>query len=96
MLRRGREQKTLVENELRLLVPIWYKRRTPMCHIIIKRRTSNIIPRSPSRKPRSKRTKELVALFAGVLIIGQALVQTANLSKRKQISSREENNKDGC
>jgi hypothetical protein len=40
--------------------------------------------RSPSRQPRSKgRTNELVALFAGVLITGQALVQTANLSKRK-------------
>jgi hypothetical protein len=73
-----------VEKELRLLVPIWYKRRTPTRHIIIKRRTSNRMPRSPSRQPRSKRrTKELVALFAGVLIIGQALVQTANLSKRK-------------
>jgi hypothetical protein len=84
MLRRGREQKTLVEKELRLLVPLWYKRRTPMCHIIIKGRTSNIIPRSPSRQPRLKRrTKELVALFTGVLITGQALVQTANLSKRK-------------
>jgi hypothetical protein len=65
-LRRGREKKTLVERELRLLVPIWYKRRTPMCHIIIKRRTN-----------------ELVALFTGVLINGQALVQTTNLSKRK-------------
>jgi hypothetical protein len=30
-----------------------------------------------------KRTKELVALFAGVLLIGQVLVQTTNLSKRK-------------
>jgi hypothetical protein len=49
MLRRGREQKTLVEKELRLLVPIWYKRRTPMRHIIIKRRTNNKMPRSPSR-----------------------------------------------
>jgi hypothetical protein len=28
MLRRGREQKTLMEKELRLLVPIWYTRRT--------------------------------------------------------------------
>ena len=61
-----------------------------------KRRTSNRMPRSPSRQPRSKRrTKELVALFAGVLITGQALVQTVNLSKRKT-SSREENNKHGC
>jgi hypothetical protein len=34
-----------------------------MCHIIIKRRTN-----------------ELVALFAGVLITGQALAQTTNLS----------------
>jgi hypothetical protein len=42
-----------------------------------------------------KRTKELVALFARVLITGQALVQTANLSKRKN-SSREENSKHGC
>jgi hypothetical protein len=74
-LRRGREQKTLVEKELRLLVPIWYKRRTPMRHIIIKERTSNIMPRSPSRQPRLKRRiKELVALFAGVLITGQELV----------------------
>jgi hypothetical protein len=24
------------EKELRLLVPIWYKERTPMCHIITK------------------------------------------------------------
>jgi hypothetical protein len=84
MLSKGRDQKTLVEKELRLLVPIWYKRRTPMRHIIIKGRTSNRMPRSPSRQPRSKRrTKELVVLFAEVLIIGQALVQTANLNKRK-------------
>jgi hypothetical protein len=33
--------KKLVEKELRLLVIIWYKRRTPMRHIIIKRRTSH-------------------------------------------------------
>jgi hypothetical protein len=66
-------------------VPIWYKRRTPIRHIIIKERTSNRMPRSPRRQPRLKgRTKELVALFAGVLITGQALVQTANLSKRKK------------
>jgi hypothetical protein len=85
MLSRGREQKTLVEKELRLLVPIWYKRRIPMHHIIIKRRTSNRMPRSPSKQPRSKRRiKELDALFVGVLIIGQALVQTTNLSKRKK------------
>jgi hypothetical protein len=85
MLRIGREQKILVEKELRLLVPIWYKRRTPMRHIIIKRRTSNIMPQSPIRQPRLKgRTKVLVALFALVLIIGQVLVQTANLSKRKK------------
>jgi hypothetical protein len=84
MLRRGQEQKTLVEKEVRLLVPIWYKGRTPMRHIIIKRRTSNKMPQSPSRQPRLKgRTKEVVALFAGVLITGQALVQTTNLSKRK-------------
>jgi hypothetical protein len=74
MWRRGREQKILMEKELRLLVPIWYKR-TPMCHLIIKGRTSNIMPRIPSRQPRLKRrTKELVALFAGVLITGQAFV----------------------
>jgi hypothetical protein len=30
-----------------------------------------------------RRTKELVALFAGVLVTRQALVETANLSKRK-------------
>jgi hypothetical protein len=60
------------------------QKRTPMRQIIIKRRTSNRMPRSPSRQPRLKgRTKELVALFAGVLITGQVLVQTANLSKRK-------------
>jgi hypothetical protein len=70
--------------------------RTPMHHIIIKRRTSNRIPRSPRRQLRSKRrTKELVALFAGVLNTRQALVRTANLSKRKT-SSREENSKHGC
>jgi hypothetical protein len=34
-MRRGQEQKTLVEKDLRFLVPIWYKR-TPMHHIIIK------------------------------------------------------------
>jgi hypothetical protein len=84
MLRRGREQKTLVEKELRLLVPIWYKRRTPMRHIIIKGRTSNRMPRSPIRRLRLKRrTMELVALFVGVLITRQALVQTADLSNRK-------------
>jgi hypothetical protein len=33
--------KKLGEKELRLLVTMWYKRRTPMCHIIIKRRTSH-------------------------------------------------------
>ena len=78
------EQKTLVEKELRLLVPICYKRRTPMRPIIIKGRTRNRMPQSPSRQPRLKgRTKELVALFVGVLITGQARVQTANLSKRK-------------
>jgi transglutaminase/protease-like cytokinesis protein 3 len=49
-----------------------------------KKRTSNKITQSPSRQPRLKgRTKVLVALFAGVLITGQVLVQTANLSKRK-------------
>jgi hypothetical protein len=84
MLRRGREQKTPVEKELRLLVPIWYKGRTPLRHIIIKGRKSNKMPRNPSRQPRLKRrTKELVALFAGVLITGQARVHIANLSKRK-------------
>jgi hypothetical protein len=84
MLRRGREQKTLMEKELRLLVPIWYKRITLMRHIIIKRRTSNRMPRNPSRQPHSKRrTKELVALFVGVLNTGQVLVQTAKLSKIK-------------
>jgi hypothetical protein len=73
-----------VEKELRLLVPIWYKRRIPMHHVIIKRRTSNRMPRSPIRQPRSKRrTKDLVALFVGVLIIGQTFVLIANLSKRK-------------
>jgi hypothetical protein len=73
------KEKDTREKGVGLLVPIWYKRRTPMRHIIIKRRTSNIMPRSPSRQPRSKRrTKELVALFARVLIIGQALVQTVN------------------
>jgi hypothetical protein len=80
--------KTLVEKELRLLVPIWYER-TPMRHIIIKRRTSNRMPRSPSRQPHSKRrTKVLVVLFTGVLIIGQALVQTGNLNKRKNQLNR--------
>jgi hypothetical protein len=49
-----------------------------------KKRTSNRMPRSPSRQPRSKRrTKELVALFLGVLIIELALVQSTNLSKIK-------------
>jgi hypothetical protein len=49
-----------------------------------KRKKSNRMPRSPSRQPHSKRrTKELVVLFAGVLITGQALVQTTNLNKRK-------------
>jgi hypothetical protein len=73
-----------MEKELRLIVPIWYKRIIPMHHIIIKRRTSNKMPQSPSRQPHSKRrTKELVALFGGVLITGQMLVQTANLSKKK-------------
>jgi hypothetical protein len=39
----------------------------------------------PKQTPCLKgRTKELVALFVGVLITGQALVQTANLSKRKK------------
>jgi hypothetical protein len=32
---------------------------------------------------KKRRTKELVVLFVGVLIIGQALVQTTNLNKRK-------------
>jgi hypothetical protein len=65
------------------------KRRTLMHHIITKRRTSNRMPRSPSRHRRSKRrTMELVALFAEALIIGQAHVQTANLSKRKNQLNR--------
>jgi hypothetical protein len=47
-------------------------------------KTSNRMARSPSRQPRSKRrTKELVDLFVGVLITGQALVQTTNLIKIK-------------
>jgi hypothetical protein len=71
------------------------KKRIPMHHIIIKRRTSNKMSRSPSKQPRLKRSiKELDALFAGVLIIGQVLVQTTNLSKIKN-NSREENNKHG-
>jgi hypothetical protein len=54
---------------------IWYKIRIPMHPVIIKRRTSNRTPRSPSSQPRSKRRiKKLVVLFVGVLIIGQALV----------------------
>jgi hypothetical protein len=66
------------------LVPMWYKRRILIRHIIIKRRISNRMPRSPSRQPRLKeRTKVLIALFAGVLITGQVLVQTINLTKRK-------------
>jgi hypothetical protein len=40
---RARVKDTL-EKELRLLVPIWYKRRIPMHHVIIKRRTSNRMP----------------------------------------------------
>ena len=32
MLRRGQEQKTLVEKELRLLVPIWYKKEPKASH----------------------------------------------------------------
>jgi hypothetical protein len=59
-----------------------YKRRTSMCHKIIKR-TSNRMPRSPSSQSRLKRTNELVALSVGVLTTGKALIQTANLSKRK-------------
>jgi hypothetical protein len=43
----------------------------------------------PKQAATFKNSKELDALFAGVLIIGQALVQTANLSKRKnQIKRR--------
>jgi hypothetical protein len=39
---RAREKDTRGKRvELRLLVPIWYKRRTSMRHIIIKERTSN-------------------------------------------------------
>jgi hypothetical protein len=61
----------------------------------IKRITSNRMPRSPSRQPRLKgRTKELVALFAGVLITGQALVQTANLSKKRNQLKRRNNKHD--
>jgi hypothetical protein len=48
-----------------------------------KRRTSNIMPRIPSRQPHLKRRREPVALFAGVLIIGQVLVQNVNLTRRK-------------
>jgi hypothetical protein len=43
--------------------------------VIIKRRTRNRTPRSPSKQPCSKRrTKKLAALFVGALIIWQALV----------------------
>ena len=38
---------------------------------------------NPKQATSFKRTKELVVLFVGVLITGQALVQTANLNKRK-------------
>jgi hypothetical protein len=44
MFRRGREKKILLEKELRFLVPIWYKIRTLMHHIITKRRTNNRMP----------------------------------------------------
>jgi hypothetical protein len=54
-----------------------------MHHIIIKKRTSNIMSRIPSRQPHLKRRREPVALFAGVLIIGQVLVQNVNLTRRK-------------
>jgi hypothetical protein len=43
---------------------------------------------NPKQATSFKRTKELVVLFVGVLITGQALVQTANLNKKKT-NSRE-------
>jgi hypothetical protein len=56
-----------------------------MHHVIKKRRTSNRMPRSPSRQPRSeRRTKELVVLFAGVLIIGQALCPDLKFKQEKK------------
>jgi hypothetical protein len=58
-----RARATLVEKELRLLVPIWYKRRIPMHHVIIKSRTSNRKPRSLSRQPRSKKKNKEVGCF---------------------------------
>jgi hypothetical protein len=49
--------------------------KNPMRLITIRRRTSNIMPLSLSKQPRLRRkTKMMVALFVGVLIIGQVRV----------------------
>jgi hypothetical protein len=80
----GESKKTIMEKELSLLVPIWCRRKIQM-HLVIRRRTSKRTTRSLSKQSllRRKRTKKMVALFAGAMSIGQVRPQTANLSKKR-------------
>jgi hypothetical protein len=87
MLRRVREKKTCVGKAVSLLVPICYRRKIQM-HLIIRRRTSKRTTRSLNKHPllrRKRTTKMVVALFTGVMSIGQVHAQTANLSKRRNL-----------
>jgi len=90
MLRRGREQKTRVGKALSLLVPIWCRRKIEMHLVIRRRRTSKRTTRSINKQPllrRKRTTKMVVALFAGVMSIGQVRAQTTNLSKRRNMQT---------
>ena len=87
MLRRGREQKTTVEKELSLPLLIWCTRKTHL-HPIIKRRKTykrtTIQSLSELLGLRRKTTRRVeVALFAGVMSIGQARAQIVNISKKR-------------
>jgi hypothetical protein len=86
MLRRGREQKITVEKELSLPLPIWCRRKTHLHHVIKRRKTSKRTTiQSPSRllSLRRKITRKVeVALFVGVMSIGQVRAQTVNISKK--------------
>jgi hypothetical protein len=92
MLRRGQEQKTTMEKELRLLLPIWCRGKTTM-HLVIRRRRrrSKRTTQSQIKQPllRRKRTKKVVALFARAMSTGKCM-------PRPQIQARRESCNHGC
>jgi hypothetical protein len=74
---------------LSLLVPLWCRRKIQM-HLVRRRRTGKRTTQSLNKQPllRRKRTiKMVVALFAGVMSIGQVHDQTVNLSKRRNLQT---------